>query len=314
MNNNLTKKFGAIRRQFPVADKSSGITYLNAASTGPLCKPVKAALVDFYNKCWYQNQNNDIPAFAALDNIRKIGAKMIGARAAEVGFGFSTGFGLNVAAYGLPLKRGDEVLLSDIEFPANVYPWVGLKVRGIKVKFIKSIDRKFDIDNFKKAISKKSRVLSLSFVQFFNGYKNDLKTIGEICKDHGLYFVVDGIQGCGAEPIDVDKCKIDIFSAGAQKWMLSPQGAGFFFVRKDLQNGLQMPWMSWLSVEWGLQFGDLFHYDKEPFDSARKFEMGTYPYSHVHAMSEALNLIDSVGVKNIQQHNHELIDILIEYI
>jgi len=314
MDSKLKSKFNAARRQFPVTEKGSGIIYLNAASTGPLCKPVKSALADFYNTTWYQNQNSDVPAFKALANIHKKGGKMIGANQNEVGFGFSTGFGLNIAAYGLPLKKGDEVLLSDIEFPANVYPWVGLKERGIKVKFIKSVDYKFDIDNFKKAISKKSRVLSLSFVQFFNGYKNDLKTIGKLCKDYGLYFVIDGIQGCGVEPVDVKKCNIDIFSAGAQKWMLSPQGAGLFYVKKELQSSLQRPWMSWLAVDWGLKFGDLFHYDKKPFDSAQQFELGTYPYSHVHAMSEAINLIDSLGVNNIRKYNYSLLDLLIGYI
>lgn len=314
MDSQTEKKFAIVRKYFPVTQKKSGITYLNAASVGPLCKPVKEALDRFYEISMYSNKNTDIPAFADLDKIRRLGAKMIGARQDETGFGFHTNFGLNLAAFGLPLKKGDEVLLSDIEFPSNVYPWTALKERGIKVKFIKSVNRFFDIENFEKAISKKSKVLSLSFVQFFNGFKNDLKTIGEICKKHGLYFVVDGIQGCGAEPIDVRKCQIDILSAGGQKWLLSPQGTGIFFIKKDLQNKMNSPWRSWLSVDWGLKFDDLFHYDKELFDSARKFEMGTYAYSHVHAMAAALELIASLGIKNIQQHNHRLQDILIDFL
>ena len=314
MNNEIENKFRAVRKLFPVTGNARGITYLNAASTGPLSNPVKEKLDAYYQSTQYLEKNSDHAAFADLDKIRKLGARLIGARPDEVGYGFHTGYGLNIAAFGLPLKRGDEVLLSDIEFPSNVYPWLALRERGIVIKFVKSTNGFFDIDNLKKAISKKSKVLSLSFVQFFNGYKNDLKTIGKICKDHGLYFVVDGIQGCGVETLNVHNCMIDMFSAGAQKWMLSPLGTGLFYIRKELQKELITPFSSWLSVDWKLNFTDLFHYDLPYFDSARRFEMGTYPYAHVHAMAAALEIIDSLGVKNIQSHNHRLLDILIDYL
>jgi cysteine desulfurase/selenocysteine lyase len=310
----IIEKFKSIRKQFPVTQSKKGITYFNSASTGPLSLPARDALDKFNDYSFYLNRGIDNDAFAALDEIRKLGAKFIGARQDEVGFGFHTGFGLNIAAFGLPLKAGDEVLLSDIEFPSNVYPWMALKPRGIKIKFIKSENGFFDIDNFIKAISRKTKVLSLSFVQFFNGYKNNLRNIGAICKEKGIYFVVDGIQGCGVETINVHKCQIDIFSSGAQKWMLSPLGTGIFYVRKDLQNNLKMPFASWLSVDWGINFTDLFHYDLPFFDSARRFEFGTYPYGHIFAMQKSMKLIDSLGVRNIQKHNYELLDILINYL
>ncbi len=310
----IENKFKSIRKQFPVTQSKKGITYFNSASTGPLSLQTRRALDEYYDYSFYVDRGIDHDAFAALDEIRKLGAKFIGARIDEVGFGFHTGFGLNIAAFGLPMKERDEVLLSDIEFPSNVYPWVALKQRGIEVKFIKSEYGFFDIDNFVKAISRKTKVLSLSFVQFFNGYKNDLKKIGAICKEKGIFFVVDGIQGCGVETIDVHKCLIDIFSAGAQKWMLSPLGTGIFYIRKELQNKIKMPFASWLSVDWGVKFTDLFHYDHPFFDSARRFEFGTYPYAHVFAMYQSMKLIDSLGVGNIQRHNHELIDILIDYL
>ncbi len=314
MKKNFCAKFAAARRLFPVTDKKSGITYFNSAATGPLSKPVNQKMDLYYTSCFYLDKNDDEAAFADLDKIRKLSGRLIGARQNEIGFGFNTGYGLNIAAFGLPLKAGDEVLLSDIEFPSNVYPWLALKPRGVKIKFIKSINGFFDITNFEKTINRKTKVLSLSFVQFFNGYKNDLKNIGDICRRHKLYFVVDGIQGCGAETINVRKNHIDIFSSGAQKWLLSPLGTGFFYVRRELQEKINMPIGSWLSVDWKLKFGDLFHYDKPWFDSARRFELGTYPYGHVHAMAESLSLIDSLGIRNIQSHNHELIDSLIDFL
>jgi selenocysteine lyase/cysteine desulfurase len=315
MKNAVERKFNIARRLFPVTEKKKGIIYLNAASTGPLSLPVKEALYKYYEMTQYLEKSAiDREAFGSLDNIRRMGAKLIAAEPDEVGFGFSTTFGLNIAAFGLPLKSGDEILLSDVEFPANVYPWLALRERGIKVKFLKSTNRCFDINIFEDAINKKTKALSLSFVQFFNGYKNDLQAIGEICKKRGLYFIVDGIQGCGAEKIDVRRSHIDIFSSGAQKWMLSPLGTGIFFVRKEIQKKLKFPFASWLAVDWKLNFTDLFHYDLPFFDSARRFEMGTYPYAHVFAMEAALKIILSLGVGNIQRHNRALVDQLLAYL
>lgn len=314
MNSITDKNFQAARKLFPLTSEKAGLVYFNSASTGPLCKPVKQALDRYFELCQYLNKDDDEDAFADLKKIRRLGAKIISARIDEVGFGLNTGYGLNLAAQGLPLKKGDEVLLSDIEFPANVYPWLALKEKGIKIKFIKSINQFFDINNFEKAITKKSRVLSLSMVQFFNGFKNDLKTIGEICRKNNIYFVVDGIQGCGVEPIDVKKCFIDIFSSGGQKWLLGQLGSGIFYVRKELQNKLSRPLTSWQAVDWNLDFTNLFQYDLPYFDSARKFEFGTYPYAQVHALAASFELITSLGVKNIQKHNHALIDILISFL
>ena len=314
MKTAIDKKFEAVRKLFPLTSKKAGMVYLNSASAGPLCKPVKQALDQYFEFSQYLDKDKEANAFAALEKIRRLGAKMIGAGIDEVGFGCNTGYGLNLAAQGLPLKRGDEVLISDIEFPANVYPWLALKEKGVKVKFIKSTERYFDISNFEKAITKKSKVLSLSMVQFFNGYKNDLRKIGEICRKNKIYFVVDGIQGCGVEPIDVKKCHIDIFSSGGQKWLLGQLGSGIFYVRKELQDKMSRFLTSWLDVDWKLDFSNLFCYDLPYFDSARKFEFGTYPYAQVYALAASLELLASLGVKNIQNHNYKLLDILILFL
>jgi len=314
MTKSKQNDFARMRRLFPITSGKSHKIYLNSASTGPLCRPVRTALERYNNRMEVIDPQIDDDAFAALEHIRRLGARLIGAHGDEVGFGFHTGYGLNIAALGLPLKRGDEVLLADVEFPSNVYPWVALRGRGVRVTFIKSTNGFFDVDNFKRAIRKRTKVLSLSHVQFFNGYKNDLKNIGRICQDNDIYFVVDGIQGCGVEPLNVRSCGVDIYSAGAQKWLLSPLGTGLFYVRKDLQTQLNRPFASWLGVDWKMNFSDLFHFDLPFFDSARQFELGTYPYGHVFAMEAALELINSLGVRSIREHNYELLDRLIDFL
>src|SRR5690606_31848655 len=121
-----------------------------------------------------------------------------------------------------------------------------------------------------------TKVLSVSWVQFYNGYKNDLALLSDICRQHGIWLVVDGIQGMGVEPIDVGALGIDVFTSGCQKWMLSPQGCGFFYLSDEMLELIEAPFMSWLGVDWNMKFSDLFHYDRKWIQAAQRFELGYY--------------------------------------
>lgn len=304
--------FDNVRSFFP---HTENMIYLNAASTGPFSTLVQDAIVEHTQMRVAAEKDDSHVAYGAADELRHIYARLIGAEHRQIGLGQNTTFGLNLAAFGLPFKRGDEVLMSDIEFPAAVYTFkAAAAARGLKIKYIKSVDRRFDIEQFEKAITKKSRILALSFVQFFNGYRNDLKTIGRICKEHSLYFVVDGIQGMGTEPINVRKLGIDIFTCGCQKWMLSPQGCGFFYVSDEVRDRITPPFMSWVGADWKLQFTDLFHYDKLYFDSSRRFEMGFYAVLNIVGMRAAVRMFENLGIANIRQHNYGLLDRLADFI
>lgn len=298
-----------IRAVFPHTKETS---YFNAASNGPLSNPGYKAQEAIYIQAKSGRMGRQVEVYDALDNIRRNGARIFGARKKEVGFGFNTTFGINLAAFGLPLKKGDEVLLSDVEFPANVYPWLELRNRGIKVKFLKSNRGCFDIEALQKAITKKTKVLSLSFVQYFNGYKNDMTTIGAICKAHDIFFVVDAIQGAGCEPMNVRKWQVDIASTGGHKWLLGPQGTGIFFVSDNIKDRFRPPWRSWLGVDWKCDWSNLNDFERPFDDSARQFEMGTYPAAHVMALDWSLEFINQLGVRNIQKHNYAQMDKLID--
>lgn len=301
----------AVRRNFAHVGKS---IYFNTASNGPLAKPAYRLQDDGYRLAKNAGVSGQVDVFEALKRIRKSGAAIFGCRVGEVGFGFNTTFGINLAAFGLPLGRGDEVILSDVEFPANVYPWLELRRRGIGVKFLKSTAGGFDIGRFEKAITRKTKVLSLSFVQFFNGYKNDLATLGDICSRRGIFFVVDAIQGAGAEPMNVRDWKVDIASAGAQKWLLSSQGTGLFYISEETKSRLIAPWRSWLGVDWGCDWMNLRNFAKPFESSAQQYEMGTYPGPLVMSLDWSLAYITRLGIKSIQQHNYRQLDTLIAYL
>lgn len=312
MKKEIVQKFEKARTYFPHTENT---IYFNSASYGPFSTLVRDALVDNIHLRLSAERDDSHDAFYVRDLLRKDYAGLIGAKKSEVGLSMNTSFGLNIAAFGLPLKKGDEVLLSDIEFPALVYCFrKAAEERGLKIKFIESKEFRFDIDNLQEAITKKTRVLALSYVQFFNGFKNDLAAISEICKAHGIYFVVDGIQGTGVEPINVVKSGIDIFSSGAQKWLLSPQGCGFFYLSDEIRDKLKHSFMSWLGVDWKVTFTDLFRYDLPFFDTSERFELGYYAVLNLLGMKASVELFKDLKVSNIQKHNHGLIDRLVEYL
>ena len=312
MQKDILKKFDEVRKLFP---HTKDVVYFNSASYGPF----STSLVDAVNGNMKiriaADTDNSPAAFQVRRDLRKRYAKLIGAKQADVGISMNTTQGLNIAAFGLPLKKNVEVLISDIEFPALVYTFqAAASERGFKIKFVKSHNYRFDIAELEKAITKKTKVLAISFVQFFNGYKNDLQALSDICQKHNLYFVVDGIQGMGVEPINVRKLKIDIFTSGCQKWMLSPQGCGFFYLSEKVRPKLHIPFMSWLGVDWNMQFGDLFQYDRPFLDTAVKFELGYYAVLNLYGMAASLDIFEKLKIKNIQKHNYELLDTLADYL
>lgn len=296
--------------EFPFTDK---LVFMNHASFGPLPQRSWRATEEYYSHLRLEKGGDlDEEAFNKLDEIRALIAGMIKARPEEIAFATNTSYGLNVAAWGLDLKRGDKILLPDVEFPANTYPWTNLRRKGIEVQFVPSKDRCFDIDNFLKAIDAKTKVLSISYVQFFNGFRNDLETIGQICEEKDIFFVVDGIQGVGNLDLDVKECKIDLMACGAQKWLMSSLGAGFLYLSSEAKREVEPSFFGWLGVDWELDFSDLLRFDLKPFPSARRFEIGTHPYAAIWAMHSSLQLLSEVGINNIEPHNLALLDLLIE--
>jgi cysteine desulfurase / selenocysteine lyase len=300
------------RKEFPFL---KNIIYFNHASIGPLPLRSLKAVNNYYEYATLKKTESiEKLCFGILDDTRKRCAQLINAKLEEVNFSFNTSYGLNFAVWGLDLKPGDKILLSDVEFPANVYPWMNLKSKGIKIKFIPSKDSFFDIDNFLKAIDSKTKVLSLSYVQFFNGFKNDLKTIGEICEENDIFFVVDGIQGVGNLNLDVKECKIDFLSTGGAKWLLSSLGTGFFYYSQQAKRKMKPSFFGWMGVDWGVDFTDLLRFDKKPFPDARRFSVGSYPFHNIMTMHASLGLLLEVGIKNIEKHNLKLLDILIDFL
>ncbi len=300
----------AIRNDFFGLDQR---VFFNNASYAPLLKCVKTA-IDGYLAKISNLDVGDAEAKVHLDSIRSDAAKLIGATPKEIAFATNTSWGLNLAALGLDWQTGDELLIPDNEFPSVPYPFRVLEEQGVVIKYIPTPNGCFSYDEMVKLVTPRTRALAISFVQYFNGYRNDLEQLGEFCKQHEIFFIVDAMQGLGACPLDVKKCQIDLLAAGGQKWLLSPLGSGFFYVSETAKRPLKSYSTGWMGVDWKLIYTDLRHFDREPFADARRYNLGTYPYIQLWGMAAALRYLVEVGVENIMAHNLALIDRLVSYI
>ncbi|MBK7091297.1 MAG: aminotransferase class V-fold PLP-dependent enzyme [bacterium] len=287
-----------IRNDFYGLDQK---TFFNNASYAPVLKVVKQAIDDYIGGVMNLNVG-DVEAKTHLANIRRDAAAIIGAHSDEIEFAINTSSGLNLAVLGLDWEAGDEVLIPDNEFPSVPYPYRALEDRGVVIKYIPTPNRNFSFDEMTRLVTKRTKVLSISFVQYFNGFRNDLKRIGEFCKERDIYFIVDAIQGLGACPLNVKDCHIDLLATGAQKWLLSPLGSGFFFVSKQAKRQLKSYTTGWMGVDWNLNYTDLTHFDRDAFVDCRRFNLGSYPYIQLWGMAAALAYICRLGVDNIFAH------------
>jgi selenocysteine lyase/cysteine desulfurase len=157
------------------------------------------------------------------------------------------------------------------------------------------------------------RAVSVSWVSFATGYAVDLEALGRACRERGLWFVVDAMQGVGVRELDVRRCNIDILACGAQKWLLGPWGAGFAYVREELTRTLEPATVGWLAMQASEDFTRLTDYEYRFFDDARRFEVLTFPVQDVAGMSASLELLAELGQGAVEAHVARLADEIVDW-
>ena len=166
--------------------------------------------------------------------VRALAARLINAPDADdVYFVPNTTHGIGVVAEGFPWRAGDNVVLAGEEYPSNQYPWMNLAARGVEVRRVPSRGNRLAIDDIRAAMDDRTRVLTVSSVEFASGFRNDLDALGELCRERGVFFFVDAIQSLGVFPLDVQRTPIDALAADGHKWLLGPEGAGIGFIRRE---------------------------------------------------------------------------------
>ena len=243
---------------------------------------------------------------AAAATARQQFAQLVGADVEEIALMPNTTYGLNLAARALPLRPG-VILTFDGEFPSCVYPFQALRSRGITLDLIPRRDGLPDEDALVTAIARPDVVaVVVSWVQFANGFVADLARIGSVCRDHGVFFIVDGIQGCGMRAIDLHALPVDIFASGAQKWQLGPWGTGFVYVRRDLVEQIEPLDVGWACMRASADYTRLTDYEFDFVPDARRFEVVTLSYHDFAVANASTAMLLAAGVTQVSAHIERL--------
>lgn len=287
--------------EFPWAEET---VYLNHAGIGPLPERVRCLLEAGLAKRAAAHRLTDDDLFNVLGRSRQLAARLIGADSTEIALATNTSYGINLAAQMLPVGRGDIVLVSHGEFPANVFPWRHLAKRGVAVELVPTTSDGWPDETrmLERMGDAKVKVVALSQVQFHTGFKADLAAFSERARATSTFLVVDAIQGLGQEPLDVAATPIDILACGAQKWLLSPWGSGFMYVRRDLIGELEPPFAGWMAFRGTEDFSTLIDYPEQWLADARKFELITLAFQDFQGMNGSIELLLELTIEAIAAH------------
>jgi cysteine desulfurase/selenocysteine lyase len=305
----MTSNLREYRSWFP--HLKTGKLWLNHAAISPLNSRTKNA-VEQYLINRSEGSIDDFPQIVQISQNTKLQlGKMINAPSERIGFVNNTSDGLNILANGIDWKSGDRILLNDSEFPTNVVPFLNLKRLGVEIDFVRTVHGEIRSEDIEKAITPRTKLLSISFVQFLSGFKSDLNVIGEICKRHRIIFCVDAIQGLGTTPIDVQESGIDFLSSSGHKWLLSMMGFGFIYITEGLQSQLNQQFAGWTSNK--NYFSKFFDYRLDFDDTARRYENGAQNNAGIVALGESVAMLNDIGISNIRTHLLSLTDHIFEF-
>ncbi len=285
-----------------------GKNYLNHASTSPLSSRVVNAMMRYLHNRSEGELETYFTDIKMVNDCRSLVAKLVNAESPDrIAFQINTSDAINVVASGLPWAAGDSLILNDIEFPANVYPYLNLKRLGVEIDTIKAVDGRITPDMIASRIKPRTRLVALSAVQYLSGHRADLETIGGMCRGRGIVFAVDGIQAVGAVKLDVQRMKIDALAAGAQKWQMGPHGSGFLYVTEELQAKIAQANLGWLSVDDPWSF---YKYDQPLAPTARRYEGGSLNMPSLHGLHASISTLLEFGPESIEDHILALTEIL----
>ena len=292
------------RSEFPAARR---YIYFNHAAVSPLSKRVLEAMNAVANGFLDRGILCEEEVFARVEAVRGAAARLVGARGDEICFIKNTTQGVLLAANGIRWKRGDNVVMPAIEFPANVYPWLALAKRGVRTVSVEPRDGRVTAEMLIAACTPRTRCVTASFVQFSNGYRIDVRALGRFCRDRGILLHVDGIQSLGMLPCDVRAMKIDFLSTGGHKWLLGPAGTGFFYCRRALLDELDIWNPGWLNVKNPWSF---FRHDPTPRPGSRRFEEGTLNLYGIAGLGSSIERFLEIGMTHVEERILSITDTL----
>ena len=271
------------------------MTYLNNASTG-----IQPATTINAMKEYLDNSLEAIGSFQdTLDlfkSIRMNLAKLLGGEYSQYAFVPSTSSGINSFGHSIEYPANSNIVLCDLEFPANYVPWQNIsKLYGPELRVVKSTEGVVSLDDFAEAIDENTRVVAVSQIQFGSGFRIDLKALTKIAHDNGAFLSADIIQAAGCFDTNLLKLNVDFATGQAAKWLVGPIGAGFVYVRNTIMEEVQPRFLGWWGVEQLTEFG---YFDRKPLSDARKFQVGSPAMIAYVGFLESLKVLLQIPSQN----------------
>jgi cysteine desulfurase/selenocysteine lyase len=301
-------KLDEIREKFPI---TRNYNFQNHAAIAPMSAPAAEALIGYareLSEAAYLRGTY----YRAAERVRNAAAKLINADPSEVTFVKNTCEGINYVANGVQWLSRDNIVTTTMEFPANIYPWMALEQRGVRLLRVAEEDDRVPFDRIAAAINSRTRLVTVSAVQWSNGFRTDLTRLGELCKGKGVLLFVDAIQALGVHPIDVRAMNIDFLSAGGHKWLTSPEGTGLFYCKRELIGHIKPSEIGYMCMKHPFEHDvSRFTWD-ELHDDARRFDSGVYNLAGICALGASINLLLDVGIDEVQVRVKQLTDLLVE--
>jgi selenocysteine lyase/cysteine desulfurase len=273
-----------MRELFPIARRYS---YLDHAAIAPIATPVRSAMTVFIDRL--AEEPFDLAHWERLrSQVRTSVGQLLSVGPERITFTKNTTAGLGLVAAGLDWREGDNIVAVDREYPANIYPWMGLKPRGVELRLYRAGKGRIDARGLLSLCDARTRILTISAVQFWSGYRADLAELGARLRGTGALFVVDAIQAIGALTIDCSALAVDFLCAGAQKWMLGPIGIGFACVSPRMQDQMRPVTIGTESV---IHDREYFDYDLTFKPDARRYEESAPNYPGILGLGAGVNLL-----------------------
>ncbi|HEX6851345.1 MAG TPA: aminotransferase class V-fold PLP-dependent enzyme [Candidatus Polarisedimenticolaceae bacterium] len=295
-----------IRAEFPGA---ASVAYFNAASATLVPTCVAQAVERTLRAQVERGVHTWADDMRRVEGTRSAIARLIGAAPAEIAFAANTGEAISKVADGFAWRDGDEVVLGDLEYPANVYPWAVQRDRGVGLRVVRSEGGRLTASRLIDAIGPRTRVLTVSQVQFSTGYRVDLARLGEACRRHDVLLVVDAIQGLPVYPVDVKALGIGALAAEGRKWLMGPSGTGFLYLAPEWLDrirpraagalsvtgaGDMLRWVRELDASGQLDLGPLWR------PGSGRFEPGYPNVPGIAGLGAALELAARIGLETIR--------------
>jgi len=296
-----------IRALFPATEE---LVYLNSAAVAPLPSVSVSAVEKQLHDVSLHGSMNYAKWVETKGRCRTLVAELLNVEKDNVAFLRNTSDGFATVANGIDWKKGDNIVSFAGEFPSNFYPWRMVRDRfGVELRLCGERDGKVDIDEMLSMVDERTRIVSISAIQFSTGFRADLERVGEVARKHNALFSVDMIQAFGAIPLDLSALGADIAAGASHKWLCAPEGCGILYLSARAQERIQPTLVGWISVADPWNFDDR---EQPLHPNALSLESGTGPAALFYGLEQSLLLLKNVGVEKIKEHNFNLADTICE--